>query len=114
MAYNQQKQKLDEMGALWKKTAKSGNTFISGVINLKNIGGEDKDIAVLVFKNTFKEPGTSGPDFRIYLAPDLPAKSTPAKKPFVKRAAPAQRPQTQQDEEQEQSQNNGSSQEEFI
>ena len=54
-----QQNKFKEMGVLWRKTSKANKKFLSGVINLKNIGGKDEDIPVIIFPNTFKEEGSS-------------------------------------------------------
>lgn len=49
--------KQDEIGALWLRTSKAGNKFMSGKIN-----GHD----VVVFKNTHKQDGEKTPDYRVF------------------------------------------------
>lgn len=61
------KQRDDEMGALWLKTSKTGDKFLSGVINLPD-GTEQK---VLVFQNTRKKDDRH-PDYRIIKANPTP------------------------------------------
>lgn len=52
----------NEVGALWlKKSEKDGSAFFSGKLN---VNGEQID--VVVFKNSFKQPGEKSPDYRIY------------------------------------------------
>ena len=62
----------DEMGALWKKKSKTGDTFLSGVINLPD-GSEQK---VLVFVNTRKK-NDNHPDYRIIKADPNVRKAEP-------------------------------------
>lgn len=53
-----------ETGALWLKKAKSGTNFLSGYILDEN----KNKINIVLFKNNFKKPGESSPDYRIYLS----------------------------------------------
>lgn len=53
----------DELGALWLKTGKTGEKFLSGIINLAD-GTEQK---VLVFPNRHKKTDNH-PDYRIIKA----------------------------------------------
>lgn len=52
---------LKEMGALWARTSKSGNEFLSGRIK---IGGQD--IEIICFMNQKKD--AKHPDWKIYLS----------------------------------------------
>lgn len=54
--------KDESMGALWIKDGPKCK-FMSGVIEI----GDDK-YNVVVFKNTYKEPGDNKPDYRILKA----------------------------------------------
>jgi uncharacterized protein (DUF736 family) len=56
------KPKLEEAGAFWIKTSKTGNQFLTGKIKSKS--GEE--ISVMVFKNKYKSEGSNQPDYRIY------------------------------------------------
>lgn len=56
---------MQELGALWRKTSKSGNPFYSGDLALP--GGEK--IKVIAFDNDRKTK-ESQPDIRIYLSED--------------------------------------------
>jgi len=59
---NGNKPKLEEAGAFWKRTSKSGNTYLNGTIKTKN--GES--IPVIVFSNSNKIEGSNQPDYRVY------------------------------------------------
>jgi len=59
---NNEKPKLEEAGAFWIKTSKTGNQFLTGKIKSKS--GEE--ISVMVFKNKYKTEGSNQPDYRIY------------------------------------------------
>jgi uncharacterized protein (DUF736 family) len=61
--------KRKELGALWIRKSKQGNSFLSGSLSFEG-GGTAK---VVVFKNTYKEAGSSQPDYRIYLDESVPA-----------------------------------------
>jgi uncharacterized protein (DUF736 family) len=67
-----------EAGALWLKKSKAGNDFLSGYI----LGENKERINVVVFKNTYKKPGESSPDYRVYLSENksqtTPAQSSPS------------------------------------
>lgn len=62
MDNNNDKPKLEEAGAFWIKTSKTGTQFLTGKIKSKS--GEE--ISVMVFKNKYKEEGSKQPDYRIY------------------------------------------------
>ena len=62
MDNNNDKPKLEEAGAFWIKTSKTGNQFLTGKIKSKS--GEE--ISVMVFKNKYKTEGSNQPDYRIY------------------------------------------------
>lgn len=51
-------QNPDELGALWEKSSARG-LFMTGTIN---------GVAVVVFKNDRKEPGSKHPDWRVLKA----------------------------------------------
>ena len=57
-----EKNKLEEAGAFWIKTSKTGTQFLTGKIKSKS--GEE--ISVIVFKNKYKTDGSNQPDYRIY------------------------------------------------
>jgi uncharacterized protein (DUF736 family) len=59
-----------ERGALWLKKSKAGADFLSGYVLDEN----KNKINVVVFKNNYKKPGESSPDYRIYLS-ETPASS---------------------------------------
>lgn len=62
---NKTAQKKKELGALWTRKSKQGNSFLSGSINLKD--EENTQLKVVIFKNSYKQEGSSQPDYRIYL-----------------------------------------------
>lgn len=49
--------KENEIGAVWEKEDRNGNTYLSGKVG---------DQSVVIFKNTYKQPGENTPDWRIY------------------------------------------------
>lgn len=53
-----------EKGALWLKKSKAGADFLSGYV----VDDNKNRINIVVFKNNFKKPGESSPDYRIYLS----------------------------------------------
>jgi uncharacterized protein (DUF736 family) len=59
---NNEKPKLEEAGAFWIRTSKTGVQFLTGKVKSKS--GED--ISVMVFKNKYKTEGSNQPDYRIY------------------------------------------------
>lgn len=73
MDTNNEKPKLEEAGAFWIKTSKTGTQFLTGKIKSKS--GEE--ISVIVFKNKYKTEGSNQPDYRIYFD-NGPSKDTPA------------------------------------
>lgn len=50
-----------DIGAIWVKTGKSGNKFLSA-----NITIEGKKYYIVGFKNDYKTEGSSQPDYRLY------------------------------------------------
>lgn len=52
------------IGALWLKKSQSGESFLSGVIEVP----EGQKVNIVAFKNTMKEEGSNQPDFRILLS----------------------------------------------
>jgi uncharacterized protein (DUF736 family) len=61
-----------ERGALWLKKSKAGADFLSGYV----IDENKNKINVVVFKNNYKKPGESSPDYRIYLSESPGAQQT--------------------------------------
>jgi uncharacterized protein (DUF736 family) len=59
---NNEKPKLEEAGAFWIKSSKTGTQFLTGKIKSKS--GEE--ISVIVFKNKYKTEGSNQPDYRVY------------------------------------------------
>lgn len=57
-----EKTKLEEAGAFWIKSSKTGTQFLTGKVKSKS--GEE--ISVIVFKNKYKTEGSNQPDYRIY------------------------------------------------
>jgi uncharacterized protein (DUF736 family) len=68
------KPKLEEAGAFWKRTSKSGNTYLNGTIKTK----DGETIAVIVFSNSNKVEGSNQPDYRVYF--DTPRDASAAQK----------------------------------
>jgi len=67
------KPKLQEAGAFWKRTSKSGNTYLNGTIKTK----DGESIAVIVFSNSNKVEGSNQPDYRVYFDTPRDASSAP-------------------------------------
>jgi hypothetical protein len=63
-----EKPKLEEAGAFWIKTSKTGNNFLTGSVKTKS--GEE--IKVIVFKNKYKTEGSNQPDYRVYFDTNAP------------------------------------------
>lgn len=59
---------MEELGALWLRESKAGRKYMSGTV-----AGE----RVVVFKNTFKKPGESSPDYRVYKSEPREEQSSP-------------------------------------
>lgn len=74
---NSNKPKLEEAGAFWKRTSKSGNTYLNGTIKTK----DGESIPVIVFSNSNKVEGSNQPDYRVYF--DTPRDATSAPKQAV-------------------------------
>ena len=66
------KPREDELGVLWARESRPKSegdepmTYFSGTINVKSLGGLDKDIPLIIFKNNYKTADNQ-PDLRIYL-----------------------------------------------
>ena len=59
-----------EIGALWKRVAKSsGQKYLAGHITVDELGTEKK-LKVIVFQNKYKENNEKAPDLRIYIRPE--------------------------------------------
>ena len=77
MIMENNKTKLEEAGAFWIKSSKTGNQFLTGKVKSKS--GEE--ISVMVFKNKYKTEGSNQPDYRVYYdnnLKDAPSKKTPS------------------------------------
>jgi uncharacterized protein (DUF736 family) len=74
---NNEKTKLEEAGAFWIKTSKTGNQFLTGKVKSKS--GEE--INVMVFKNKYKTEGSNQPDYRIYFDNGPQKNNTPIMQP---------------------------------
>jgi uncharacterized protein (DUF736 family) len=59
-----QSKKKREIGAVWLRKSKQGNSYLSG--SIKN-GEASEEIRIVIFKNSYKEEGSNQPDYRIYL-----------------------------------------------
>jgi len=69
MSDNNQNQN-QRIGALWSRQAKSSNQkYLSGNVTV-NVGGEEKVVKVVVFKNNRKEKDNH-PDYNIYQSREL-------------------------------------------
>lgn len=70
-------EKKPEIGALWERTSQAGNKFLSGKVVV-----DGKDVEIIIFANTYKKPGETSPDWRIYASEPRQAggASTPAPK----------------------------------
>ncbi len=55
--------KQKDIGALWEKTAKSGQSFMSGKIDFMG-----RSIEVVAFRNDKASPENKQPSWRIYLS----------------------------------------------
>lgn len=66
---NNNSNRKDELGALWKKKSKSGMSFLSGYVKVDDLGLE-KEIKVVVFANS-KKNNDKSPDYRIYVSRPL-------------------------------------------
>lgn len=82
--------KKKELGCLWRRESSKGEKYLTGVINLKNLGF-DKDVQVVCFSNKDKDKDTH-PDIRIYVSEKRPAAAAPTPKTAVKTAPPAPTP----------------------
>jgi hypothetical protein len=71
------KTKLEEAGAFWMKTSKTGTQFLTGKVKSKT--GEE--INVMVFKNKYKEEGSKQPDYRVYFDTSPPKSNDPILNP---------------------------------
>lgn len=73
-----EKPKLEEAGALWKRTSKAGNTYLNGTVK----GKDGQAISVLIFSNSNKVEGSNQPDYRVYL--DTPRDGAGASAPAAR------------------------------
>ena len=72
-----EKPKLEEAGAFWIKTSKTGVQFLTGKVKSKS--GEE--ISIMVFKNKYKEEGSRQPDYRVYYDSNPPKNNDPILNP---------------------------------
>lgn len=79
-----EKSKLEEAGAFWIKTSKTGTQFLTGKIKSKS--GEE--ISVMVFKNKYKTEGSNQPDYRIYYDNNTPKPNTGSVAKKVEKSVP--------------------------
>jgi len=78
---NNQQNKNQELGALWKKKSKAGMSFLSGYIN----DHDGQRIDIVVFANGNKK-NEKAPDYRLYVSKPLENKQT------VNKTAPQKQP----------------------
>lgn len=84
-----QQNKNQELGALWKKKSKTGMSFLSGYIN----DNDGQRIDVVVFANS-KKSNEKAPDYRLYVSKPLENKQAQQSKPTqTKQYQPKQAPQ---------------------
>ena len=76
--------KKEDIGALWARTSRSGLDFLSGKIKV-----DGKEISIIAFANTYKKPGDSAPDWRVYPSEDRPQQGGA---PQGRKPAPAAKP----------------------
>jgi hypothetical protein len=94
-----QQNKNQELGALWKKKSKTGMSFLSGYIN----DNDGQRIDVVVFANGNKK-NEKAPDYRLYISKPLEnrqANSTPTRQSATKQVTPQKKvvQQVQEDED---------------
>lgn len=91
------KPKLEEAGAFWIKTSKTGTQFLTGKVKSKS--GEE--ISVMVFKNKYKTEGSNQPDYRIYFDNNIqkPNTNTAAPKTSKPKAEKTEAPKENKTEE---------------
>ena len=70
---------------LWKNTSKTGNTYLSGNVNvaeviavLTQVEKVSPTVKVLIFTNGYKEEGDNKPTHKVYFAPKEETKPKPA------------------------------------
>ena len=57
--------KNEELGALWKRESKNGQTkYLAGTLKL-DVGGQEQTVKVVVFSND-KRGNDKAPDYRMY------------------------------------------------
>lgn len=84
-----QQNKNQELGALWKKKSKTGMSFLSGYIN----DHDGQRIDVVVFANS-KKSNEKAPDYRLYVSKPLENKQAQQNKQVqAKEYQPKQTPQ---------------------
>ena len=90
------------LGCMWKREAQgSGDKYLSGTLNLKNLPGfPDQDVQIIVFSNKNKTKDTH-PDLNVYISEKKPAPAdkTAPKAVTQKAAAPKPTPAVEPDQE---------------
>lgn len=56
-----------KIGALWKRTTKSGKTFLSGIIEETRFDGTELKLKISIWTNDAKKDGSKQPDCVVYL-----------------------------------------------
>ena len=93
---NQNTNKNQELGALWKKKSKAGMSFLSGYIN----DHDGQRIEVVVFANS-KKTNEKAPDYRLYVSKPLDNQNKTAVSTQAPKTAPVKKaqPVVQEDED---------------
>jgi uncharacterized protein (DUF736 family) len=89
----QNSNKKEEIGAFWKKKSQAGNVYLSGYF----LDEKGERVSVVVFQNTYKQPGEKSPDYRAYKS-DVQGEGGQAA-PKAKAAAPVSEPSTAPDDD---------------
>jgi len=85
---NNQQNKNQELGALWKKKSKAGMSFLSGYIN----DHDGQRIDVVVFANS-KKTNEKAPDYRLYVSKPLDNQNKTTASQSVAKTAPVNKAQ---------------------
>ena len=88
-----------DLGCLWKRKSKKGESFLSGVINLKSLGF-DKNVDLIIFTNKTKNGNEKAPDLRIYESKPREGYTKPSSQVSATKQ-PVQKPQTPTVQEEE-------------
>jgi len=85
---NNQQNKNQELGALWKKKSKAGMSFLSGYIN----DHDGQRIDVVVFANS-KKTNEKAPDYRLYVSKPIDNQNKTTASQSVAKTAPVKKAQ---------------------